>query len=79
MRSQTSPDVRVPGIRASFLIREMDAAGVVDVPARELCRAVGMDVDRLEDPATLVSLRQLAQVYDEAARRAGRCARAARG
>jgi hypothetical protein len=52
-------DIRVPSLRAQFLVREFDAAHVVDVPARELCRAVGMDVRTLDDPSALVLLSQL--------------------
>jgi AraC-like DNA-binding protein len=61
----------VPSLRAQFMIREVDAARVVDVPARELCAAVGMDLAAIDDPLAMVSLRQIAAVYVEAARRVG--------
>jgi AraC-like DNA-binding protein len=61
----------VPSLRAQFMIREVDAAKVVDVPARELCLAVGMDLGQLDDPIAMIPLRQIAEVYGEAARRTG--------
>jgi len=64
-------DTLVPSLRAQFMIREIDAAGVIDVPARELCTAIGLDVARLDDPGVMVPLRQIAAVYEEAARRSG--------
>ena len=69
MRPGPLSEARVPGLRAQFMIRELDAAGVVDVPARDLCVAAGMDLDQLADPVALVPIRQLSAVYDEAARR----------
>jgi AraC-like DNA-binding protein len=64
-------DSLVPSLRAQFMIREIDAAGVIDTPARELCREVGLDVAGIEDPGTMVPLRQIASVYEQAARRSG--------
>src|SRR5579864_6832827 len=61
----------VPSLRAQFMIREIDAARVLDLPARELCAAVGMDLAQLDDPIALIPLRQIAEVYLEAARRTG--------
>lgn len=63
--------IGVPSLRAQFMIREIDAAHVVDVPARELCRAAGMDLALLDDPVALIPLRQISEVYDHAARLAG--------
>ncbi len=71
MRPGSPSDVTVPSLRAQFMIREIDATGVVDVPARELCRAVGMDLAQLEDPVSMIPLRQIGNVYEEAARRTG--------
>jgi AraC-like DNA-binding protein len=64
-------DTLVPSLRAQFMIREIDAAGVIDVPARELCREIGLDVGRLDDPGTLVPLRKIAAVYEHAAVKSG--------
>jgi AraC-like DNA-binding protein len=61
----------VPSLRAHFMIRELDAAKVVDLPAREICRAVGMDLAQLDDPIATLPLRQIAEVYTRAAKRAG--------
>ncbi|HLK40553.1 MAG TPA: AraC family transcriptional regulator [Polyangiaceae bacterium] len=61
----------MPSLRAQFMVREIDAAGVVDVPARRLCAHVGMDLARLDDPLAVVPLRQIAAVYGEAAARSG--------
>lgn len=61
----------VPSLRAQFMIREIDAAKVVDVPAHELCRIVGMDLAQLKDAVSMVPLRRIAAVYAEAARRSG--------
>jgi AraC-like DNA-binding protein len=61
----------VPSLRAQFMIREVDAAKVVNVPARELCAAVGMDNTLIDDPIAMLPLRQIAEVYTQAARRTG--------
>jgi AraC-like DNA-binding protein len=61
----------VPSLRAQFMIREVDAAKVVDVPAREICRAVGMDLAQVDDPIAMLPLRKIAEVYTHAARRTG--------
>jgi AraC-like DNA-binding protein len=71
MRPVPPSETTVPGLRAQFLIREIDAARVVDVPARELCRQAGIDVEQLADPIARVPLHLLAKVYDLAAERAG--------
>jgi AraC-like DNA-binding protein len=67
--NKSMPDSLVPSLRAQFMIREIDAAGVIDTPARELCREVGLDVERVDDPGATVPLRQIAAVYELAARR----------
>jgi AraC-like DNA-binding protein len=64
-------DSLVPSLRAQFMIREIDAAGVIDTPAREICKEVGLDVERIDDPGATVPLRQIAAVYELAARRSG--------
>jgi len=61
----------VPSLRAQFAIREIDAAKVVDVSARDLCAAVGIDLAQLEDPIATMPLRMIAQIYEEAAKRSG--------
>jgi AraC-like DNA-binding protein len=61
----------VPSLRAQFMIREIDASKIVNVPARDLCLAVGMDLALLDDPVAAIPLRQIAQVYEEAARHTG--------
>lgn len=70
MRAAQPSEVTVPGLRAQFLIRELDAAGVVvGQTGRDLCREVGIDVDGLADPLSRVPLRLLAKVYEVAAER----------
>jgi AraC-like DNA-binding protein len=49
------------------MMREIDAAGVLDVPVREICQLVGLDVAHLDDPGAMVSLQSLADVYEAAA------------
>jgi AraC-like DNA-binding protein len=71
MRPAPPSEATVPSLRAQFLVREFDAAKVVDVPARELCRLAGIDVERLSDPVARIPLRLLAKVYDIAAERSG--------
>jgi AraC-like DNA-binding protein len=71
MRPAPPSEATVPSLRAQFLIRELDAARVVDVPARDLCRAAGIDVDQLADPLARIPVRLLAKVYDVAAARSG--------
>src|SRR5579859_618933 len=61
----------VPSLRAQFMIREIDAASVGVVPTRELCASMGMDLAQIDDPIAMVPLRQIAEVYAEAARRTG--------
>jgi AraC-like DNA-binding protein len=61
----------VPSLRAQFTVREIDATGIVDIPARELLKLAGIDPDRVDDPAATVPLRQLAAVYELAAERSG--------
>ncbi len=68
MAPMARSDVGVPSLRAQFMIREIDAARVVDVPARELCRAMGIDLVRLDDPVAMIPIRQIADVYEHAAR-----------
>jgi|HubBroStandDraft_2_1064218.scaffolds.fasta_scaffold26099_3 AraC-like DNA-binding protein len=71
MRPAPPSEATVPSLRAQFLVREFDAARVVDLPALDLCRLAGIDVDVLSDPVARVPLRLLARVYDLAAERSG--------
>jgi AraC-like DNA-binding protein len=71
MRAGSRSETTVPSLRAQFMVRELDAAGVVDVPARQLCEAAGMDLSQLEDPLARIPLRQIADVYEDAARKSG--------
>jgi AraC-like DNA-binding protein len=59
----------VPSLRAQFMVREIDASGLLDVPARELLAGVGLDVASLDDADALLPLQAIADIYERAAER----------
>lgn len=61
----------VPSLRAQFMVREIDASCLLDVPARELFREVGLDPASLDDPGAMLPLQPIADVYERAALRTG--------
>jgi AraC-like DNA-binding protein len=61
----------VPSLRAQLMVREIDASGLLDVPAKELLAAVGIDPATLDDASALVPLQPMADVYEQAAARTG--------
>jgi AraC-like DNA-binding protein len=61
----------VPSLRAQFMVREIDASGLLDVPARDLLAEVGIDPASLDDPSALIALQPIADIYERAATRVG--------
>jgi AraC-like DNA-binding protein len=57
----------VPSLRATFMAREIDASGLLGVPARDLFREAGIDATLLDDPGAMVPLQPIADVYERAA------------
>jgi AraC-like DNA-binding protein len=61
----------VPSLRAHFMVREIDASGLLDVPARDLLADVGIDPALLDDASALLPLQPIADIYERAGARAG--------
>jgi AraC-like DNA-binding protein len=61
----------VPSLRAQFMVREIDASGLLDVPARDLLADVGIDPAVLDDAGALLPLQPIADIYERAAVRIG--------
>jgi AraC-like DNA-binding protein len=57
----------VPSLRAEFMVREIDASGILRVPARELMREVGLDPASIDDPGAMFPLQPIADIYERAA------------
>jgi AraC-like DNA-binding protein len=57
----------VPSLRATFMAREIDASGLLDVSARDLFREAGIDAALLDEPSAMVPLQPIAEVYAHAA------------
>jgi AraC-like DNA-binding protein len=61
----------VPSLRAQFMAREIDASGLLHVPARDLFREAGIDPAAMDDPEAMLPLQRIADVYERAALRCG--------
>jgi AraC-like DNA-binding protein len=61
----------VPSLRAQFMVREIDASGLLDVPARDLLADVGIDPAALDDAGAMLSLQAISEIYERAAARIG--------
>src|SRR5579863_5820172 len=61
----------VPSLRAQFMVREIDASGLLDVRARDLLAEVGIDAALLDDDGAMLPLQPIADIYERAAARTG--------
>ena len=61
----------VPSLRAQFMVREIDASGLLDVLARDLLADVGIDPASLDDASAMIPLQPIADIYERAAVRVG--------
>jgi AraC-like DNA-binding protein len=57
----------VPSLRAQFMIREIDASRLLDVPARTLLAEVGIGDAILDDAGAMIDLQPIADIYERAA------------